>query len=67
MGDKEYPERYRLYRDGQFKLGADEVYQFGFKLAARSGNDTIYPIDTFGPTLIDDNTAKRKAHLRVSE
>lgn len=55
-----YAERYRAYLAGTFKLGENEIYQFGFKLAARSGNGTIYPIDTQGPQLVDDNTPAGK-------
>jgi hypothetical protein len=59
-GDSIWNERYRDYLAGKFKLGASEVYQFGFKLAARVGNSSIYPIDTFGPTIVDDNSPAGK-------
>ncbi len=59
-GDLKWPERYRQYLAGTFPLGANEVYQFGFKLAARAHNSTIYPIDTNGPALYDDNTPSGK-------
>jgi hypothetical protein len=59
FGNPVYAERYRQYLAGQFKLPADEIYQFGFKLAARAGDSTIYPIDTFGPGL-DDTTPSGK-------
>jgi Family of unknown function (DUF5694) len=60
FGNPVYAERYRKYLAGQFALPADEIYQFGFRLAARAGNTTIYPIDTFDPSLIDDATPSGK-------
>ena len=67
---KKYADEYRQYLAGRFALGADEIYQYGFRLAARSGNATVYPIDTWGPSIYDDNslTGKRidaylKTHL----
>lgn len=60
FGDKRYTARYREYLAGHFTLGANEVYQYGFKLAARSGNTTIYPIDADGPPIIDDNSPAGK-------
>lgn len=60
FGETKYPEEYRRYLGGQFTLGANEVYQFGFKLAAQSGNGTIYPIDTWGPSIYDDNSPSGK-------
>ena len=56
MGDPVFAQRYQAFLSGQFTLPANEVYQFGFRLAARARNGTIYPIDTFGPTLTDDRT-----------
>jgi hypothetical protein len=58
--DPTYAARYRNYLAGKFALPANEIYQFGFKLAARAGDATIYPIDTFGPTLVDDNSPSGK-------
>ncbi len=60
MGDQKILQQYRRYLVGDFSLPADEVYQFGFKVAAHARNSTIYPIDTWGPTLIDDNSASGK-------
>lgn len=51
-----YAQRYRDYLAGKFTLTENEIYQFGFRLAARSGNPSIYPIDTDGPQLIDDKS-----------
>jgi hypothetical protein len=56
MGDEKYQQQYRAYLAGKFALPADEVYQFGFRLAAASGNPKIYPIDTWGPPLIPDKS-----------
>ena len=57
MGDTVYPDRYRRFLAGQFSLEADETYQFGFRLAALAGDSTIYPINTFGPSIINDSSA----------
>lgn len=51
-----YDQRYKAYRAGRFELGANEIYQFGFRLAAAANNSAIYPIDAEGPTIIDDKT-----------
>lgn len=59
-GDPIWNERYRRYLAGKFPLGADERYQFGFKLAARAGNASIYPVDTWGPTIVNDNSPEGK-------
>jgi hypothetical protein len=60
MGDPVWNRRYQQYLAGTFKLGDNEVYQFGYKLASRSGNPAIYPVDTWGPQLIDDKSASGK-------
>jgi hypothetical protein len=60
MGDTVLTDRYRRFLAGQFSLEADESYQFGFRLAARAGDSTIYPINTYGPSLINDSTASGK-------
>jgi hypothetical protein len=60
FGERKHPDQYSEYLAGRFTLGADEVYQYGFKIAARSGNKTIYPIDTWGPSLYDDNSPAGK-------
>jgi hypothetical protein len=60
MGDTVVLSQYRRFRAGQFQLEADERYQFGFKLAASAGDSAIYPINTFGPQLIDDSSASGK-------
>ncbi len=60
MGDPKIVARYREYLAGRFALTANEVYQFGFRLAGRSGDSTIYPIDADGPQLFDSSTASGK-------
>jgi len=60
MGDSVVVNRYRRFLAGGYTLEANEVYQFGFRLAARAGDSTIYPIDTYGPTIIDDSSARGK-------
>jgi Family of unknown function (DUF5694) len=57
---KKYADQYRQYLAGRFTLGANEIYQYGFKLAKRSGDRTIYPIDTWGPNIYDDNSPAGK-------
>jgi len=71
---RKYADEYRQYLTGRFTLGADEIYQYGFRLAARSGNTTVYPIDTWGPSIYDDNSpvgkridAYLKTHLTMVE
>ena len=59
-GDPVLKARYRQYLAGKFALGENEVYQFGFKLAARAGDPSIYPIDTWGPTIVDDSSPEGK-------
>lgn len=69
MGDAKYVAQYRDYLAGKFTLPANEVYQIGFRLAAASKDAAIYPIDTWGPTLIESNssTAKRNdAYLKAN-
>ncbi len=60
MDDPKYGERYQQFLAGRYTLPANEIYQFGFKLAARAGNTGIYPIDTFGPATADENSASEK-------
>ncbi len=60
FGNAIYQAQYLRYLTGNFTLPADEAYQFGFKLAKRSGDRAIYPIDTWGPSIYDDNSAAGK-------
>ncbi len=38
-------DEYARYREGAFELSADEVHQLGYRVAAGSGHEEIYPID----------------------
>jgi len=60
MADPVFAIRYRRYLIGRFTLPANEIYQFGFRIAARARDKAIYPIDTNGKTLIDENSASGK-------
>ena len=59
-GDAIWNVQYKGYLANKFTLGANEIYQFGFKLAARAGDSSIYPIDTWGPSIVDDRSPKGK-------
>lgn len=41
-------ERYQDYLKGEFELGANEVYQIGFRLAKRLGHAKLFNVDVFG-------------------
>jgi len=56
MDNPVYAERYRQYLAGTFTLPENEIYQFGFRLAKRAGNATIYPVDTDGPQLYTEKS-----------
>ncbi len=60
MTNPVYADRYRRYLAGTFALPANEVYQFGFRLAKRAGNATIYPVDTDGPQLYTDKSPEAR-------
>jgi hypothetical protein len=47
-GDTKVEEQYQQYLKGSYELGANEIYQFGFRLAGLSKNTGIYPIDSRG-------------------
>ena len=46
FGDAKTTGEYQQYLQGKFELGANEVYQYGFRLAALAHDPAIYPIDT---------------------
>ncbi len=46
--DETIRRQYQDYLAGKFKLGPNEDYQYGFRLAATAGNKSIYPIDARG-------------------
>jgi Family of unknown function (DUF5694) len=60
LGDTLAPAQYRRYLAGQFTLPANESYQFGFKLASTAHDSAIYPIDSDGPVLIDEQSDSGK-------
>jgi len=43
--DSEMQERFRHYVDGSYELPANEVYQLGFRIAARSAANTVRGFD----------------------
>jgi hypothetical protein len=59
-GDPKVIANYAAFVAGRFTLPPSEDYQIGFRLAHAAGNATIYPVDTWGPQLIDDNSAQGK-------
>ncbi len=67
FGDATYANAYRRYLAGRFTLGPNEIYQYGFKLAARAGNTTIYTIDAEGPSIDDASPSGKRilAYLRA--
>ena len=40
-----WPDRYKKYLTGEYRLGRDEIEQIGFQLANRLNLTTLYPID----------------------
>lgn len=68
-GQSKWQTRYEQYLRHAYTLGANEVYQFGFKLAAQSGDRRIYPIDTDGIPIYDETSPSGKridAYLRAN-
>lgn len=63
FGDARFQERYKQYLKGERTLGANEIYQYGFRLAALSGNSLIYPIDTTSDFPFDYDKVKAAAGL----
>ena len=45
-GRTEITDRYQQYLKGNYTLGANEIYQLGFRLAAMAKNPTIYLVDS---------------------
>ena len=41
-------ERYREYLAGNYELGANEIYQLGFRIAKLAGHDRVYSFDYRG-------------------
>ena len=69
VDDSTYAARFSEYGAGRYVLPAGEDYQFGFRLAREAHNSTIYPVDTWGPAIVDDNSPQGKrinAYLKTS-
>lgn len=49
----EFDERYNAYLRDDYELGANEVYQVGFRLAKRLGHQRVYAVDVFGRSYMD--------------
>lgn len=43
FGSTVIASRYRAYLAGQYTLGPNEVYQFGFRLARIAGAQSVFP------------------------
>lgn len=41
----DWNSRYKRFLAGEFKLGRNEIYQVGFRLAKRMNHQAIYPVD----------------------
>jgi hypothetical protein len=44
--DEAINERYREYLAGNYELGANEIYQLGFRIAKQAGHERIYSFDS---------------------
>jgi len=68
MGDPGYAKEYREFIAHHWSLPANEVYQFGFRLAAASQNTTILTADTWGPSLVESDaaTARINSYLQAN-
>lgn len=47
-GAERLAERYAAYLSDEFELGANEIYQLGFRLARRLGHEQLYFVDAEG-------------------
>jgi hypothetical protein len=61
FGEEKFQERYLAYLQGNYQLGANEIYQFGFRLAALAKNPRIYPVDTTQVFPFDFDAVKKSA------
>ena len=66
FGEEKSQELYSQYLKGGYQLGANEIYQFGFRLAALSKNPRIYPIDTLKEFPFDYDAVKQSAERERS-
>jgi hypothetical protein len=64
-GDPKVIASYKAFVSGHFILPPGEDYQIGFRLARAANDPTIYPADTWGPTLalLDEKTAAGKRNI----
>ena len=44
-GNTSWPDQYRRYLAGEYKLGRNEIEQIAFRLAKRMNLETLYPVD----------------------
>jgi hypothetical protein len=57
---------YKEYVEGRYRLGANEVYQLGFRLARRLGHQRVYAADaTSRSVLTEQNVAASLSRLRI--
>jgi len=61
FGEEKFQEQYSRYLKGGYELGANEIYQFGFRLAALAKNQRVYPIDTTKEFSFDYDSVKQSA------
>lgn len=47
-GQVQIDSLYRAYRAGEFELPANEIFQLGFRLAARLGHERVHAVDARG-------------------
>lgn len=55
---------YAAYRAGEFRLDANEVYQLGFRLAARLGLERLHGVDAWGRLYESFATVEAQAKAR---
>ena len=49
----EFDDRYAGFREGGYEIGANEIYQVGFKLAKRLGHEKVFAVDVLGRSYPD--------------
>jgi hypothetical protein len=57
---KVFRDKYGAYLRGKYTLEANEVYQFGYRLAKLAENADIFPVDSDGPSFIDQSSPEGK-------
>ncbi|HEU4697774.1 MAG TPA: DUF5694 domain-containing protein [Gemmatimonadales bacterium] len=58
---------YREYRAGRYALGPSEVFQLGFRLAARLGHERVYAVDTERDASFIALARAREAELEAAD